>query len=307
MTPLRLATRGSDLARTQSLLVANAIQAATRTTTELVIIETSGDQKTDVPLAEIGTIGAFTTEVQDAVLDGRADFAVHSQKDLPATQVEGLTCAAIPERADSADWLLVHEDHFINPDETDAPLPLKTGACIGTSAARRKAFLSAMLPESHSKLLRGNVPTRIQRLKDGDYDAILLAGAGLLRLKADLSGLQYVRLDPQTWPGAPGQGALAIECREDDHATIEILQTIHHAVSATTVHAERELLRLLGGGCGLPLGATASIVDGGIQLIAALGPTTGGDQQLRRADVLGTSSIQAAERAFATLTEPLLP
>ncbi len=307
MTVLRLATRGSDLARAQSLMVASSIQRITRRATELVIVETAGDQNTDVPLAELGAVGAFTTEVQRAVLDGRADFAVHSLKDLPATQVPGLCCAAIPKREDTADWLIARKGAFVEPDEGTGFLPLGRAAVVGTSSVRREAFLKAMLPHAQARLLRGNVPTRIQRLSDGAYDAILLAGAGLLRLQSDLNGLSHARLDPLIWPGAPGQGAIAIECREDDAETTELLQATHHSDSATTVAAERRLLRLLGGSCGLPLGATASIEDETIHLVAALGPTDNNWEGLRRADVSGQTATEAADRAFAALTDSELP
>ncbi|MGB0953232.1 MAG: hydroxymethylbilane synthase [Planctomycetota bacterium] len=271
MDTLRLATRGSDLATTQSGWVADRVQEATGFASQLEIVKTIGDQRTDVRLADVGSIGLFTKEVQDAVLEGRADYAVHSLKDLPASQTPGLVLAAVPVREETRDWLV------IRPDAVDAdregPLPLKNGAIVGTSAARRLAFLRHFVPDCEDRLLRGNVPTRLQKLADGEYDAILLAGAGLRRLDLDLTAFHVEKLDPWVWPGAPGQGALALECREDDVRTRDLLAKIHNPAGAESVEVERSLLRALGGGCGLPLGATASREDAELRLVAALGPT----------------------------------
>ena len=230
MDTLRLATRGSDLATTQSGWVADRVKEATGVGSVLKIVKTIGDQRTDVRLADVGSIGLFTKEVQDAVLEGRADFAVHSLKDLPASQTPGLVCAAIPVREETRDWLVIRPD-AVDRDR-EGPLPLKSGSVVGTSAARRLAFLRHFAPDCEDRLLRGNVPTRLQKLADGAYDAILLAGAGLRRLELDLSAFHVEKLDPWVWPGAPGQGALAIECREDDARTRDLLARIHDPVGA---------------------------------------------------------------------------
>ncbi|RMH05509.1 MAG: hydroxymethylbilane synthase [Planctomycetota bacterium] len=271
MNSLRLATRGSDLARTQSGAFAAALLSATGRSSELVIVRTQGDRVQDVALAEAGATGLFTAEVQKAVLDRRADYAVHSLKDLPAEQVAGLRLGAIPSREDGRDVLLVRPEAHEPGRE---PLPLKPGAQVGTSAARRGAFLRALDPQARPALLRGNVPTRVGRLAAGDYDAILLAAAGLNRLGADLSAFVVVRLPYEVWPGAPGQGALAVECRADDDTTFALLRRLHDPTAAREVEAERALLRALGGGCGLPLGARAeTLPDGRLRLHAAFGPT----------------------------------
>ncbi len=271
MTELRLATRGSDLARTQSSAFAAELESARGVASELVIVRTTGDQVQDVPLADAGATGLFTAEVQRAVLDGRADYAVHSLKDLPAEQTPGLCLAALPRRADPRDWLLIRPEAYA---EEYSPLPLRPGAVVGTSAARRTAFLRALLPEARPELLRGNVPTRVRKLAEGRYDAILLAAAGLRRLGTDLSGFRVYELPEDLWPGAPGQGALAVECRAEDDTTRALLGSLHDPASAREVEAERALLRALGGGCGLPLGARArSLAEGGLELHAAFGPT----------------------------------
>lgn len=312
METLRLATRGSDLATTQSGWVAAQVEKATGVASELVIVKTIGDQRTDVRLADVGSIGLFTKEVQDAVLEGRADFAVHSLKDLPASQTPGLVCAAIPVREETSDWLIIRPD-AVDRDR-QGPLPLKEGAIVGTSAARRLAFLHHFVPDCEDRLLRGNVPTRLQKLADGEYDAILLAGAGLRRLDLDLSAFHVEKLDPWTWPGAPGQGALAIECRADDVRTREILASIHDPAGAECVEVERSLLRALGGGCGLPLGATASREDAELRLVAALGPTDpsgampehvrGVAMELNRSELRGPEIDGLVEAAFQALCRP---
>jgi hydroxymethylbilane synthase len=300
MTTLRLATRGSDLARTQSGAFAEALQHATGVRSELVIVKTQGDRVQDVALKDAGSIGLFTAEVQQAVLDGRADYAVHSLKDLPAEQVPGLRCGAIPTRVDSCDWLVVRPEAH-EPDR--APLPVRAGARIGTSAARRAAFCRATDPECAVELLRGNVPTRVRKLAEGQYDAILLAAAGLRRLGTDLSGFVVVPLPFESWPGAPGQGALSIECRADDDATFALLQQMHDAAAAREVEAERSLLRALGGGCGLPLGARALADGEGLRLVAALGPTPErpGAPLLARAEVTGPDHATVAGAARQAL------
>lgn len=302
MKKLRLATRGSDLATTQSGVVAAALKDATGIPTELVIVKTIGDQRLDVHLAQVGSVGLFTKEVQDAVLDGRADYAVHSLKDLPAEQTAGLCCAAVPQREDTRDWLLIRPEFHV--DRGEGLLPLISGARVGTSAARRTAFLEAMAPDCSAVLLRGNVPTRVNKLGNEEYDAILLAGAGLRRLGLDLSDFEVVKLDPMMWPGAPGQGALAIECRADDKETRALIANLHHEETAATVEVERNLLRALGGGCGLPLGASAYVQDGGFRLVAALGPTDELPGALRRADVTedgATATSSAAHKALLTV------
>jgi len=299
MSTLRLATRGSDLATTQSRWAAAAIEAATGRATELVLVKTIGDRRTDTTLAGVGSVGLFTKEVQEALLDGRADYAVHSLKDLPAEQTPGLIRAAVPTRVDSRDWLLIRPEAVL--ESREGFIPLAAGARVGTSAARRAAFLKALAPDTETLLLRGNVPTRVQRLRDGDYEAILLAGAGLSRLDFDLDGLEVLRLDAEEWPGAPGQGALALECRADDTATLEAVSTIHDPAAAESVEAERALLRLLGGGCGLPLGAHAVAEDGGWRLHAALGPTAEGHPLLRRAECFAATPAEAAQDAFEAL------
>jgi len=283
---------------TQSGWAAAAIEAATGRPTELVIVKTVGDRRTDTSLADVGSVGLFTKEVQDAVLDGRADYAVHSLKDLPAEQTPGLVRGAVPVREDTRDWLLLRRGVRLDSDEL---IPLAAGARVGTSAARRAAFLRALAPQTETVLLRGNVPTRVRKLVEGEYDAILLSGAGLRRLSLDLSELEVIPLDPLEWPGAPGQGALALECRVEDEEVRAALATIHDESAAESVKAERNLLRLLGGGCGLPLGAHAIAEPDGWTLRAALGPTDEGQPLLRTAECSAATVTDVAADAFEAL------
>ena len=283
---------------TQSRLAAAEIEAATGRPTELVIVKTVGDRSTDTVLADVGSVGLFTKEVQDAVLDGRADYAVHSLKDLPVEQTPGLELGAVPVREDTRDWLLIRPGARLDSDEL---VPLAAGARVGTSAARRAAFLRALAPQTETMLLRGNVPTRVRKLAEGEYDAILLSGAGLRRLSLDLSGLEVIPLDPLAWPGAPGQGALALECRAGDEEVRAALATIHDESAAESVRAERNLLRLLGGGCGLPLGAHAIAEPDGWTLHAALGPTAEGHPLLRIAECSAATIVDVAADAFEAL------
>jgi hydroxymethylbilane synthase len=301
MKTLRLATRGSDLALTQSRTIAAALEDSRGIKTELVIIKTIGDRVLDVPLEQVGGIGLFTKEVQQALFDGRADYAVHSLKDLPAEQVSGLACAAVPARQDARDCLLIRPQAY---DPKRSPLPLQVGSIVGTSAARRSALLADLVPDAQVKLLRGNVPTRVEKLRQGHYDAIVLAAAGINRLELDLNGLVVVSMEHADWPGAPGQGALAIECRSDDSETLSALAPLHIADDAALVNVERALLRALGGGCSLPLGASAVMQGDRIDLQAALGPQDHdpAGTPLRRCHLCGTDAAKLVQQAVSTLT-----
>ena len=302
MTFLKLATRGSDLARHQAEQVATLLREATGAATELVIVSTHGDRVQDVVLGDAGAIGLFTSEVQQAVLDGRADYAVHSLKDLPAEQVQGLRRAAVPGREDPRDLLLARPEAW-RPERS--PIPLPDSCRVGTAAARRSAFLRAMVPGCSVELLRGNVPTRLAKLRNGEHDAILLAAAGVRRLGLDLSGLAWQALDLDLWPCAPGQGALAVECREDDEEVASLLAKLDEPETAELIDAERGVLRALGGGCGLPLGAHATREEGAWRLCAALGPTDDrpGAAPLVRADVTASGAAELVEAARAELLE----
>ncbi|MCB9637961.1 MAG: hydroxymethylbilane synthase [Myxococcales bacterium] len=253
---IRIATRKSRLALWQAEWVQARLKEAGYHG-ELVLIETQGDREMTAFRLMQGQ-GFFTKAVQDAVLVGEADIAVHSLKDLPSARMEGLSLAAIPCRADVRDMLIMRKDVYLEAAEG---LPLPQGAKVGTSAARRQAQLRMMRPDLVVEELRGNVPTRVERLREGRYDAILLACAGVTRLELDLSDLVTIALEPALFVPAPGQGALAIECRSDDARTIALLQEhLHDADAARTVELERGLMARFEGGCQLALGASARVL-----------------------------------------------
>jgi len=238
--PLRLATRGSPQARTQAHLVAEAITAATGRPTDLVLVETTGDRNQSVPLHTIGGQGVFVKEVQQAVLDGRAEAAVHSAKDLPSESPGGLWLAAFCARRDAADALV------------GRPLTgLATGAVVATGSVRRRAQLASVRPDLQFVELRGNIARRLEQIPDGG--AIVMAVAAL-----DVLGLtEHVaeRLDPAVFVPAVGQGCVAVECRADDSATRHLLAGVDDPATRFAVSTERAFLAELGAGCTLPLGA----------------------------------------------------
>lgn len=267
---IRAATRTSNLARTQTRLVGGLLhQTHVDIQLELVEVETAGDRSTDVAIAEIGATGVFVKEVQSAVLDGRADIAVHSAKDLPSGPTEGLVIAAVPPRDDPRDALV---------GSTLDNIPV--GGRVGAGAPRRRAQLAWMRPDLTFGNLRGNVETRLE--KAGDFDAIVVAAAALRRLGRSVSMTEILdvgRLVPQA-----AQGALAIECRDDDEETLALLATIQDERSRRAVDAERAYLHELGGGCNMPVGAHAVAArEGGISLTGLLA-TADGRTVLRRSD-----------------------
>jgi len=257
---LRLGTRGSDLALTQSRWVAAEL-AQHGVDAELVVISTSGDRSEAPSFGAIGPQGVFVREIEQALTDRRIDFAVHSYKDLPTQSPDGLAVAATPARRDVADWLLYRE---VDSANEAALLPLAAGARVGTSSARRQAWLRNFRPDLDVGPLRGNVPTRLKRLADGDFDAIILAGAGIERLDeasdvltASLATLQRQRLDPEQFVPAPAQGALALQCRGTDAAIVAALAEIDDEWTRRAVDLERRVLALAEGGCESAFGAWA--------------------------------------------------
>ncbi len=260
---LILGSRGSQLALWQARHIAARLEAL-GVATEIRIIRTTGDRITDVPLAKVGTKGLFTKEIEEALLAGEIDVAVHSLKDLPTVTPEGLEIAAIPEREDARDALLGKTFE-----------QLSAGMKVGTSSLRRAAQLRNLVPGIVVEDLRGNLDTRVRKLEEGQYDAIVLAAAGLSRL-----GWQEKiadRLEPTMVCPAAGQGALAIETRDHGMA-LEVCRKLDHAPTRAAVVAERALLGALGGGCQVPIGAYAFRVEDRLQLMAVVVDPESGEE-----------------------------
>jgi hydroxymethylbilane synthase len=299
-TAMRLGTRGSDLALWQARHVAGLVSEQLGVECTIEIVKTRGDRIQDVAFRKMEGKGFFTKELQDALVGGRVDLVVHSLKDLPTEEPEELEIIAIPERAGAADLLLARQG-LLSRDHAN-PLGLPAGAVLGTSSLRRASQVLALSPEISVRALRGNVPTRIRKLRDGDYDAILLAEAGVRRLDLEIDDLESVELGPEVMLPAPGQGALAIETRAGDEAT-EPLSELNDPAVARCVGAERRLLELLGGGCHLPLGCLASEDETGIRLQAVLGEI---DDEVTRATVSRVGSLaQDPESAARVCFEAL--
>ncbi|MBW4441710.1 MAG: hydroxymethylbilane synthase [Plectolyngbya sp. WJT66-NPBG17] len=250
---IKIASRKSQLALVQTYWVQEQLQKAFPDRTfEVHTMNTQGDKILDVALAKIGDKGLFTKELEDGMLNGDTDFAVHSLKDLPTRLPEGLMLGCVTEREDPADALVVHEKH---KDKDLASLP--EGSIIGTSSLRRLAQLRHHYPHLSFKDVRGNVITRLAKLDSGEYDALILAAAGLNRL--ELSDRIHLLIPPEISLHAVGQGALGIECREGDTEILDILKVLQHQPTADRCYAERAFLRELEGGCQVPIGVNTQI------------------------------------------------
>lgn len=249
MKKVIIGTRGSDLALWQANYTKDRL-ASIGITAELKIIKTQGDKILNLRLDKLEGKGFFTKELEEELLNGSIDIAVHSHKDLPTEHPPGLVIAAVPERESPAELLLILKDCV----DVTQKLSLKKGATVGTSSNRRKAQLLSIRSDLHITDLRGNVPTRIQKLRDEDYDAIVLAQAGVNRLNLDLSEFYVNVVDPTEIVPAPAQGALAIQIRETDSALFEALQQINDPAIVEAIAVERKVLNLFQGGCHMPLG-----------------------------------------------------
>jgi hydroxymethylbilane synthase len=270
---LRIATRASTQARTQAEHVARVLADTSGRTVELVFVETTGDVVRDRPIWEIGGRGVFVKEVQQAVLDGRADVAVHSAKDLPSSwTTPGLVLASIPERNDPRDAMA-----GMAFDE------LPDGAVIATGSVRRRTQLAHLRPDLQFVGLRGNIGTRIARAADADVDAILVAVAGATWVgQADMLASTF---EPEVMVPQVGQGALAAECRAEDQATRELLAAVEDRTARRAVDAERAFLARLGGGCELPVGAFARIEGDRLHITGLIASADG--SQLLRDELVG--------------------
>ena len=249
MQHIRIGSRGSDLALWQANYVRKQLEEL-GCSVAITIIKTQGDLIQHLSFDKLEGKGFFTKEIEQALLDESIDLAVHSHKDLETNSPEGLQIACVSEREDPADLLLIAK----NAVDQNSKWQLKQNAVVGTSSARRKSQVVRFRKDVEIKDLRGNVPTRIQKLRDGDYDAILLAKAGVDRLQIDLSEFHVFAMDPTEFVPAPAQGVLALQIREKDKELFAVLQNMHHPDVQHRIAVERKVLNLMKGGCQLPLG-----------------------------------------------------
>lgn len=279
---VRIGTRASELALRQAAIVESAL-ASRGVTVEIVKIRTTGDKKTQEPLSSIGATGLFTKELETALLRKKVDCCVHSLKDLPTEQPEGLALAAILEREDPRDVLV------INP-VTDASnlADLPAGSRVGTSSLRRRAQLMAARPDLDVVEMRGNVPTRLKKMDEGKFHAAVLAAAGLIRLDARQRIAAF--LEPPAWLPAAGQGAIAVQIRAADARMRALLEPLEHAPTRVAVAAERAFLAALEGGCQVPIGALGMPSGNGQFVLHGLISDLAGQSILR-----GSRAIDAAD------------
>src|SRR6478672_562568 len=289
-TVVRIGTRASELALRQAKLVESALLAA-GLESELVTFKTAGDKNLDQPLSEIGAKGLFTRELEIALAKGKIDCAVHSLKDLPTESPDGLEIVAQLEREDPRDVLVVNRQ--TGAEGLD---DLPRGSRVGTSSLRRRAQLMARRPDLEVVELRGNVPTRLNKVEKGSVHAAVLAAAGLIRL-----GVQRriaVFLEPPDWLPAPGQGAIAIEARKDDERTQALLRQLDHPRTSLATRAERAFLAALEGGCQVPIGALVSAVSGTPTLYGMLADLSG-KHIVRGSRALDSGSPESTGEALA--------
>ncbi len=291
---IRIGTRGSELAMWQANYVADRLG---RENTEIIVIKTRGDHIQNVSFTSMEGKGFFTKEIEEALLSGQIDLAVHSLKDLPTENTPGLEIAAVPEREDPADLLLVRKDCAA----ADYPLSLGPGAVVGTSSMRRLAQLRAARPDLNIKDLRGNVNTRLKKLREGQYDAIVLASAGLKRLEYDLSDLAVIQIPYEIFLPAPGQGALGLQIREGDGPVKEAVSAVSDRASFLRVTAERAFLNEFGGGCHIPLGALAVLENELLTLEGLIAAPDG--SAVYRSRVTGTDAAELGKKLAVILKE----
>ncbi len=289
-------TRGSALALWQTRHVSSLLAPSGASITER-IITTQGDTNQTEKLVGKLEKGFFTQELEAALHEKEIDWAVHSLKDLPTRMPEGLVLGAVLERAPAGDLLLVRPESI---DEANGPLQLKTAARIGSCSLRREAMLKHFAPKAVAAPLRGNVPTRVTKLRDAVYDGILLAEAGVMRLQLSLEGLVAFRLNPARWQCAPGQGAVAVQCRADDTEVLTLLWAMHHPATARAVNLERDFLRILEGGCTTPFGC---YVDGGRASLGLATDTGWARRTVTLPDQLDTAWLAACLNELTTSRE----
>lgn len=295
---LTIGTRGSDLALYQANFIKDILTSQHGCDIALKIIKTSGDLIDDIPFDKMEGKGFFTKEIERELLEGTIDLAVHSLKDLMTSQPDGLKLGAVGYRADKRELLLCRKESY----QDGIPLPLKPDSVIGTSSARRQCQIAFHNPSLRIRDLRGNVPTRIRKLRDGGYDAILIASAGVSRLRLDVSDLVSVSLDADMFLPAPAQGVLGIQIRSNDSDTEAIISRLGSLDDLRQANLERGLLSRFDGGCSLPLGVCCKIDEGQFTLTAILGVRESEVWiGLKRASVRGSDPDSLIDEAYSSL------
>jgi hydroxymethylbilane synthase len=297
---LIIGSRGSDLALYQANFIRELLEREHGCSVEIRIIKTAGDKIDNVAFDKMEGKGFFTKELEDALLAAEIDLAVHSLKDLMTTQPDGLKLGAVGYRADRRELLLIRPsartDHGV--------IPVKAGSTIGTSAARRKAQIAFFNPELQITDLRGNVPTRVRKLRDGQFDAILIAAAGIRRLELDLGDLHVIELDPEQFLPAPAQGILGVQIRRHDERVETIVSHLGSRDDAVAARLERGLLQKFDAGCSLPLGVLSERRGHQYRLKAVLGVRDNENWAgLKQAEITGTDVEQIIEGAYTALEE----
>ncbi len=293
---LIIGTRGSELALWQAHFTQGELSKI-GIDSELKIIKTRGDQIQHLGFDKMEGKGFFTKEIEDALLRGDIHLAVHSMKDMPTQSPEGLCITAVSYRADPRDVLLVRKESV-----EDKIFKIKTKGIVGTSSARRKAQILRFRPDVIIQDIRGNVPTRIKKLEEGNFDAILLAAAGIERLKLDLSHLEVIHLNPKEFVPAPAQGVLAFQTLKSDIKTRKILQKIHHSNVSACTNVERKVLNLLDGGCQMPLGAYCECDEQGYYHLW-VAKADNWDSSVQWFRLSSNTTLGLAENAFQKLNE----
>lgn len=299
MKEIVIGTRGSQLALWQTEFIQEQLKRLTDLPLAVRIIKTRGDQIDNVAFDRIDGKGFFTKEIEDALLAGDIDLAVHSLKDLMTTMPRGLRLAAVGFREDCREVILARRGAF----DPDRPLGVAEGGVIGSSSVRRQCQIAGLSPDLEIKDLRGNVPTRVNKLRDGLYDAIVLAYAGLRRLGLDLSDLEAKVMACDRFLPAPGQGLLAIQTRDDDEVVTGIVGRLDDPTARIQTQLERGLLARFEGGCQLPLGVYSGVDGQNLHLHAVLGQRRNGRWVgLSRISVTGREAGQLVDDAYAGLT-----
>ncbi|MEE8576772.1 MAG: hydroxymethylbilane synthase [candidate division Zixibacteria bacterium] len=295
---LILGSRGSDLALYQANFVANLLESELDCPAGIKIIKTSGDKLQELSFDKMEGKGFFTKELEDALLAREIDLAVHSLKDLMTSMPDGLKLGTVGYRADRCEMLLSTKDAY----EQGTLVPVRSGSVIGTSSTRRKCQLAHHAPTLEIKDLRGNVPTRVSKLREGLYDAIIVAAAGVTRLELDLSDLKVTLLDPEKFLPAPAQGILGIQIRSNDSDVESVISRLGSKSDALAANLERGLLARFDAGCSLPLGVFSDISGDSLRLKAVLGQREGDTWTgLTEIQVTGTDPETMVDEAFARL------